>query len=95
MGCRELRCLGVLNKAISIRGPAFAPPWPTACYLQVFLDGARVWSASGAQSTPYDLNQHSLRSLEAVEVYTGADTPAEFGITGSACGTIVLWTRER
>jgi hypothetical protein len=70
-------------------------PWPSECYMQIFLNGIRVWSDNGAKSTPYDLNQHSLASLEAVEVYTGADTPPQYGVTGSACGTILLWLREQ
>jgi hypothetical protein len=62
--------------------------------MAVYLDGIRVWSPGRGASTPYDINQHSLVSLEGVEVYTGADAPAEFAGTGSQCGVVVLWTRE-
>ncbi len=78
----------------SIEGPHYERPWPSACYMQVVLDGAIVW-APGRTGRTYNINQHSIHWLEAVEVYTGADTPSEFGGTGSMCGTVVLWARER
>ncbi|MEK6687019.1 MAG: carboxypeptidase regulatory-like domain-containing protein, partial [Gemmatimonadota bacterium] len=75
----------------SIEGPRYQRPWPSACYMQVVFDGAIVW-APGRTGRTYNINQHSIHWLQAVEVYTGADTPSVFGGTGSTCGTIVLWT---
>ncbi len=79
----------------SIEGPRYERPWPSACYMQIVFDGASVWAPGRGTGRPYNVNQHSIRWLQGVEVYTGADTPIMFGGTGSACGTIVLWTRER
>lgn len=78
----------------SLAEQRYRPPWPPACYMAVYLDGIRVWSPGSGFPSPYDLNQHSVASLEGIEVYTGADTPTQFSGTGAECGTIVLWTRE-
>lgn len=55
------------------------------CVPEVWVDGTRVMSTSDLDSflRPED--------LEAVEVYSGAQLPAQFG--PSACGAIVVWTR--
>ncbi len=73
-------------------GRSYEAPWPSACYLQVIIDGVRVW-IPGTDPRPYDINQIRLESLAGIEIYTGADTPGELTATGSVCGAIVLWTR--
>ena len=56
------------------------------CIPSVWVDGTRVISTTDLDSflRPDD--------LEAVEVYSGAQLPAQFGPT--ACGAIVVWTRH-
>lgn len=63
------------------------------CPMQVWLNGARLTTSP---RVPQDINEFSLVSLEAIEVYAGAsDTPAELmGPSGGSCGTVVLWTRR-
>jgi len=62
------------------------------CWAQVFLDGMRI--VKGGE--PYNIDQHTVQSLMAVEVYKGAaSTPVQFGGGNSSCGTVLLWTRDR
>lgn len=67
------------------------------CPMAVWLDGLRVFapSSTGGGIPPPDLSQWSVRELEAVEVYSLAQTPARFAGTGASCGTVLLWTRRR
>lgn len=45
---------------------------------------------------PPTFDQWSVTDLQAVEVYAGpAQTPPHFQVTGSTCGTVLLWTRGR
>ena len=65
--------------------------YPVACYLAVFVDGRRVWAPG--EPDPPNVDDYLSRDLEGVEVYRGADLPAELGGTGAICGAIVMWTR--
>jgi len=64
------------------------------CPMAVWIDGVRSYTP-GQRQPPPDIDEIPISQLEAVEVYRGADTPAELGGLGSSCGTIVLWTRRR
>jgi hypothetical protein len=70
---------------------------PTACFSQVFLDGVQIYAPAVNTTSPVpDMRRIRPETLAAVEYYSGpAVTPPEFGGTGAACGTIVLWTRDR
>lgn len=64
------------------------------CFMRVYLDGVRVWNPGTPD--PYNIDNHPVQQLQGIEVYSGsASTPADLGGTGSECGTIVLWTRDR
>lgn len=68
------------------------------CFMQVFVDGARLFSPSavGPSIAPPNIDDFGLEDVAAVEVYLGpAQTPVEFGGSEAACGAIVLWTREK
>ena len=66
---------------------------PVACYLQIYLDGTRLYSPDGS-SDAINLNEFQTRDLEAIEFYSGhANTPPEFGSSWAGCGTLVFWTR--
>jgi hypothetical protein len=57
------------------------------CIFSVYMDG--VWQGEG------DVDQISTQELEGVEVITSlANIPPQYNRTGSACGVILLWTRE-
>jgi hypothetical protein len=71
---------------------------PRECYMQIIVDGVRVFSPSqaSANNPPPNLDEYAVSDLEGVEVYAGpAQTPPEFGGPDAACGTIVLSTRKR
>lgn len=72
----------------SDRGQTFRP----ACYLSIYVDGARVWAWDSAE--PPNVDEVLTASLEGIEVYRGtAQLPTELGTTGNQCGAVVLWTR--
>lgn len=63
-----------------------------ACFAQIFLDGIRIVEAG----QPYNIDQHTVQNLMAVEVYKGgATTPIQYGGINSGCGTVLLWTRDK
>jgi hypothetical protein len=70
-----------------------------SCPMAIWVDGIRVYeprAGSGPANDPPDINQWTVRGLEAMEIYRGpAETPAQLAGTGAQCGTIVLWTRKR
>lgn len=69
----------------------FATSVRSGCQLAVYLDGI---PQSGVMER--DLAKMKTRDFGAVEFYEGAsETPPEFNATGSACGVLLLWTRER
>jgi hypothetical protein len=70
---------------------------PSKCYMQVFVDGLRIWRPHSDQlNEPPNLNEFSVSQIAGVEIYLGAaETPVEFGGTSASCGTIVIWTGRR
>jgi hypothetical protein len=64
---------------------------PEACYLDVYLDGARLSSSY----RPANLDDLPVTQITAMELYTSAaQIPVELNTTGSACGVLVVWTRS-
>ncbi|MDH3271647.1 MAG: TonB-dependent receptor [Gemmatimonadota bacterium] len=55
------------------------------CALTVYVDGVRTLDPN--------LNQVPPDWLIAMEVYRGAETPAEYRTSGN-CGAVLLWTRQ-
>lgn len=67
--------------------------FPPQCYMQLYVDGVRVFAA-GHQQVPVSINDWRTDDVEAIEYYPGPDqTPPEFGGTGAICGTLSLWLR--
>jgi hypothetical protein len=74
---------------------------------QPVLTGTRGTSGSGCvtyvvdgtpyqEATPGDINDFMRpNEVEAVEVYSDVDTPAEFAKPGKSCSTIIIWTKTR
>jgi len=76
------------------------------CPMAIWVDGLRVYAPSSQLTSPfgtsrmteldaYDLDQHGVFEIQAVEVYSVSQTPARYQTTGSGCGTVLLWTRRR
>jgi len=82
-----------MDRRTRIRAVIADPRSPTACFLQVFLDGNRMYAPDGTTDA-INLNEFQTRDLEAIEYYSGnANTPPEFDSSWSGCGTLVFWTR--
>ncbi|MGH7713457.1 MAG: carboxypeptidase-like regulatory domain-containing protein [Gemmatimonadaceae bacterium] len=66
---------------------------PGACYSDVYLDGAVVYSF-GRRAPLFDVNSMSVTEIAAIEFYAGpAQTPSQYNKTSSACGVLLIWTR--
>ncbi len=60
----------------------------------VWLDGALI--AAERPGAPVNLSQFQNVELAGIEYYPNTATaPVQFGATSSACGALLLWTRER
>jgi hypothetical protein len=87
---------GVLMSRAMTAGPI--RPGAKRCYAQVYLDGTRIYAPGQltGDKRGFSIDQFMVSDVQAIEIYKGAaSTPAQFNATGSGCGTIVLWTRER
>lgn len=67
--------------------------FPPACYAQLWVDGARVFS-TGQGRTPVDINEWRVSDIEGIEYYPAMQqTPPEYVGVGALCGTIGIWLR--
>jgi hypothetical protein len=57
------------------------------CEFLMYVDGVR--------RTETDLNMLRVSEYQAVESYSGSQIPMQYNATGSACGVLLFWTRER
>lgn len=67
------------------------------CFVTIFLDGSLLYDASLSNGpAPPDATRFLNSELAGAEYYAdGGSAPAQFNRTGSGCGTLLLWTRER
>ncbi len=95
-GIRAIRISGrpgafMATSRLSPRALVSGPPQP--CYAEVYLDGMVV-SAHGPATAPFDVNTINPSEVSAIEFYAGpSQTPAEYNMTGSACGVLLIWTK--
>lgn len=94
---RGVRLLNLGASGLVAAGARDASLGDRVCYMQIFLDGMKIFGLS--QFNPKigapNLDQYNLTMLEAIEVYPGpSSTPPEFLGQDATCGTIVLWTRR-
>jgi hypothetical protein len=73
------------------------PPYPNLCYAAVWLDNTLVYDPRTMYNVPPpDINSYLVSNLAGIEFYPGSATvPAEFTGGSTACGVLVLWTREK
>jgi len=65
-----------------------------ACYAHVYVDGVLI-NGTHNPTDPFDLNEISPQSIEAMEFYAGpAETPMKYSRSGSGCGVLVIWLRR-
>lgn len=62
------------------------------CYVQVIVDRQLRYRGTKGEAL-FDVNTIEPATIAGIEYYTVAQTPSQFGGTGGACGTLVIWTR--
>ena len=69
----------------------------THCYVTIYVDGVLRWQGPDSPTNPpFDLNLIQVSDLAGAEFYAGgASLPVQFSPTGTSCGVLLLWTRER
>ncbi|MGH7618120.1 MAG: carboxypeptidase regulatory-like domain-containing protein [Gemmatimonadaceae bacterium] len=67
------------------------------CYVTLYVDGVMRWQGPATVSNPpLDFSQFTVTDLAGAEFYPGgASLPAQYSSTGTTCGVLLLWTRER
>ena len=83
----------VANVVVVLQGGVCIP-----CFVTVYVDGIRVYESNAMTSAeePPDAYHVANRDLAGVEFYPdGGVAPPEYNKTGSGCGILLLWTRER
>ena len=61
-----------------------------SCPFDIFLDNVRQ------DASTRDLDRMLVSEYAGIEIYKGAATiPVEYNMTGSSCGVILMWTREK
>ena len=83
---RPIPCYAVSNRQLSqyaMRGGS--------CPYDVYIDGTRIMNLDSR-----DLERIAVNETGAVEAYAGpASIPPAYNQTGSSCGVLLFWTRER
>jgi hypothetical protein len=65
----------------------------TRCYSKVYLDNMLM--NPGAPTPPFDVSTISVDRVEAIEYYASpAETPNKYSGLNTACGVMVIWTRQ-
>ena len=75
---------------------------PNQCFVTVYIDGVRSWTgpwdgpSDREHAPPPDFGHMGVSEYGGIEYYPGgASLPSQFNATGSGCGTLLLWTRDR
>ncbi len=93
LGVRVVTGNGGLSRLVSGRQSMSSlrgnPSAASACAMQFYVDG--VFMTPGS----FSVDEVPPESLEAIEVYRGpSEIPARFRQRDTACGLVVIWTRE-
>jgi len=97
------------NVAFSSRGgrASIGPRGVSDCYYAIWWNGVLLWEpdelyidpsdpAAGMKGDlPPDLDRFQVANLETVEVYSGANVPAQYRGGSAGCGVILLWGRTQ
>jgi hypothetical protein len=68
------------------------------CLVDIYMDGSLFYTDVGPRGfqSDADLQKLAANQFAAVEFYSGAARiPVQYNKTGSSCGVLLLWTRER
>jgi hypothetical protein len=67
-----------------------------ACHPDIYVDGSVAVDGTDAVPESHNIDAFNVNTLAGVEYYAGAaSVPGQFNRTGSSCGVLLLWTRER
>lgn len=67
---------------------------PVPCFMDVYIDGALVYSNAMPQMPLFDVNSIGPNHIAAIEVYSSpANTPARYNRTSKGCGVVLIWTK--
>ena len=93
------------GRTVGDGGPVFRkkPAGSTnQCFVTVYLDGVRLWNgpwdgpSDRQHPPPPDFGHMGVNEFGGIEYYPGgASVPTQFNATGTGCGTLLLWTRDR
>jgi hypothetical protein len=69
---------------------------PLACYMDVYMDGMRVYTSGSAGRMPlFNVNSIDPSNVRAVEIYAStAQIPPKYVRMGNRCGVMLIWTRS-
>ncbi len=75
---------------------------PNQCFVTVYMDGVRFWNGpwdgpnDRDHAPPPDFGHMGVTEFAGIEYYPGgASVTLQFNATGTGCGTLLLWTRDR
>ncbi len=72
----------------------FAAGARPACYMDVYIDGVRVYDSRHPELGLFDVNTLSPEHIAGIEVYSSAaQVPAKYDRSGPGCGVLLIWTR--
>jgi hypothetical protein len=93
------------GRTVGDGGPVFRkkPAGSTnQCFVTVYSDGVRLWNgpwdgpSDRQHPPPPDFGHMGVNEYGGIEYYPGgASVPIQFNATGTGCGTLLLWTRDR
>jgi len=94
------------GRTIGDGGPVFRKKpsgSPNQCFVTVYMDGIRIWNgpwdgpSDREHPPPPDFGHMGVTEYGGIEYYPGgASLPMQFnGTSGTGCGTLLLWTRDR
>jgi len=72
------------NRVVALRARNLGPAG-TSCALTVYVDGVRTLDPN--------LNQVPQEWILGMEVYVGAEAPAQYRLAGG-CGVVLIWTKD-
>lgn len=66
----------------------------SACFMDIYIDGALVFTNSQSGEGLFDVNTIDPGAIEGIEVYaSAAQVPVQYNRTAGGCGVILIWTR--
>jgi hypothetical protein len=78
------------GRGVFLISPRYGSP-KHPCYPDVYLNGSQL----GGTGRPVNLAEFSTVDFSAIEFHNPAEAPARYSGTGSGCGVLLLWSRER